>query len=144
MGHCGPPHKGCHFILVKTTYSGAKLAELYMSRIVCLHGVPKKIVSDRGSQFTSKFWEKLHESMDTKLNFSSAYYPQTDRQTERTNLILEDMLRACALKYRKIGTRACHTQNSHTTIVIKLVSRWLHMNRYTDASVEPHSSRVKP
>jgi hypothetical protein len=47
--------KVTHFIPVKTTYSGAKLAELYMSRIVCLHGVPKKIVSDRGSQFTSKF-----------------------------------------------------------------------------------------
>jgi hypothetical protein len=41
--------KVAHFILVKMTYAGAKLAELYMSRIVCLHGVPKKIVSDRGS-----------------------------------------------------------------------------------------------
>jgi transposase InsO family protein len=68
---------------------------------MCLHGVPKKIVSDRGSHFTSKFWEKLHESMDTKLNFSSAYHPQTDGQTERTNQILEDMFRACALKYGK-------------------------------------------
>jgi transposase InsO family protein len=93
--------KVAHFIPVKTTYSGAKLAKLYMSRIVCLHGVPKKIVSDRGSQFTSKFWEKLHESMDTRLNFSLAYHQQTDGQTERTNQILEDMLRACALKYGK-------------------------------------------
>jgi hypothetical protein len=41
--------KVAHFIPVKTTYSGAKLAELYMSRIVCLHGVPKKIASNRGS-----------------------------------------------------------------------------------------------
>jgi hypothetical protein len=41
--------KVAHFIPVKMTYSGAKLAELYMSRIVCLHGVLKKIVSDRGS-----------------------------------------------------------------------------------------------
>ena len=48
--------KVAHFILVKVTYSGAKLAELYMGRIVCLHGVPKKIVSDRGTQFTSHFW----------------------------------------------------------------------------------------
>ncbi|WVZ66968.1 hypothetical protein U9M48_016118 [Paspalum notatum var. saurae] len=91
--------KVAHFIPVKTTYSGARLAELYISRIVCLHGVPKKIVSDRGTQFTSHFWQRLHESMDTKLNFSSAYHPQTDGQTERTNQILEDMLRACALQY---------------------------------------------
>jgi hypothetical protein len=50
--------KVVHFIPVKTTYSGAKLAEFYMSRIVCLHGVPKKIMSDRGSQFTSKILEE--------------------------------------------------------------------------------------
>jgi hypothetical protein len=93
--------KVAHFVPVKTTYSSAKLAELYMSRIVCLHGVPKKIVLNRGSQFMSKVWEKLHESMDTKLNFSSAYHPQTEGQTKRTNQILEDMLRACALKYGK-------------------------------------------
>lgn len=91
--------KVAHFIPVKITYSEAKLAELYMSRIVCLHGVPKKIVSDRGTQFTSRFWEKLHQSLGTKLNFSSAYHPQTDGQTERTNQILEDMLRACALEH---------------------------------------------
>jgi transposase InsO family protein len=93
--------KVAHLIPVKITFSGAKLAELYMSRIVCLHGVPKKIMSDRGSQFTSKFWEKLHGSMDTRLNFSSAYHPRTNEQAERTNQILEDMLRACALKYGK-------------------------------------------
>jgi hypothetical protein len=86
--------KAAHFIPGKMTYSRATLTELYMSQIVCLHGVPKKIVSDRGSQFTSKFWEKLHESMDTKLNFSSTY-------VERINQILEDILRACALKYGK-------------------------------------------
>jgi hypothetical protein len=91
--------KVAHFIPVKTTYSGAQLAELYMSRIVCLHGVPKKIISDRGTQFTSPYWKRLHESMDTKLNFSSAYHPQTDGQTDRTKQVLEDMLRACALKH---------------------------------------------
>ena len=93
--------KVAHFIPVKITYTGAKLAKMYMARIVCLHGVPKKIVSNKGPQFTSKFWEKLHESLDTILNFSSAYHLQTDGQTERTNQILEDMLRACALKYGK-------------------------------------------
>jgi hypothetical protein len=47
--------KSAHFISVKTNYSSAVLATLYMSRIVCLHGVPKKIVSDKGKQFTSHF-----------------------------------------------------------------------------------------
>jgi hypothetical protein len=52
--------KAAHFIQVKTTYNNAVLAELYMSRIVCLHGIPKKIVLDRGTQFTSQFWQQLH------------------------------------------------------------------------------------
>jgi hypothetical protein len=51
--------KVAHFILVKTTDKGSKLAELYIARIVCLHRVPKKIVSDIGTQFTSRFWEKV-------------------------------------------------------------------------------------
>src|SRR3954468_19033549 len=89
--------KVAHFIPVKTTYTSAKLAKIYMSRIVCLHGVPKSIVSDRGTQFTSHFWRQLHESLGTRLEFSTASHPQTDGQTERTNQILEDMLRACAL-----------------------------------------------
>jgi hypothetical protein len=89
--------KVAHFIPVKITYKGSQLVELYMALIVCLHGVPKKIVSDRGSQFTSRFWKTFHENMDTELSFSSAYHPQTDGQTERTNQVLEDMLRACAL-----------------------------------------------
>jgi transposase InsO family protein len=72
-----------HFIPVKTTYNSAVLAELYMSRIVCLHGIPKKIVLDRGTQFTSHFLHQLHEALDTHLKFSLAYHPQTDGQTER-------------------------------------------------------------
>jgi transposase InsO family protein len=91
--------KVAHFIPIKTTYYGPQLAELYMSRLVCLNGVSKKIVSDRGTQFTSTFWERSHETLDTKLRFSSAYQPQTNGQTERVNQILEDMLRACALQY---------------------------------------------
>jgi transposase InsO family protein len=70
-----------------------------MLRIVCLYGVLKKIVSNRESQFTLRYWERLHETLDTQLRFSSAYHPQTDGQTERINQILEDMLRVCALQY---------------------------------------------
>jgi hypothetical protein len=47
--------KVAHFIPVKTTYSAAKLAELYMTKIVCIYGVSEKIVSNRDSHFTSMF-----------------------------------------------------------------------------------------
>jgi transposase InsO family protein len=88
-----------HIIPIKTTYSGPQLVELYMLRIVCLHGVPKKIVSDRGTQFTWNFRERLQETLDVQLRFSSAYHPQTDGPIERVNQILKDMLRACAQQY---------------------------------------------
>jgi transposase InsO family protein len=91
--------KVAHFIPVKATYSGPQLVELYMSRIVCLQGVPKKIVSDRGTQFTSWCWERMHQNLDTQLHFSSTYHHQIDGQIERVNQILEDILRACALQY---------------------------------------------
>ena len=51
--------KVAHFIPVKTTYSTQKLAKLYLSHIVCLHGVPKTIISDQGTQFVAKFWDHL-------------------------------------------------------------------------------------
>jgi hypothetical protein len=69
-----------HLRLVKTTYTGPQLAELCSYRIVCFHGVPMRIVSDRETQVISKFWEGLHETLDTHWNFSSAYHPQTNGQ----------------------------------------------------------------
>jgi hypothetical protein len=53
----------------------------------------------RVTQFILKFWKRLHETLDTHLNFSSAYYPQANKLTKRVNHILEDMLSACALQY---------------------------------------------
>jgi hypothetical protein len=91
--------KLAHFLPVKTLYPAKAYAELYSARILSLHGVPKTIVSDRGSQFISKFWEHLHKSLGTKLIRSSAYHPQIGGQTERVNQILEDMLRSCVLAY---------------------------------------------
>ena len=67
--------KVAHFIPVKTTYTSAKLAKIYMTRIICLHEVPRSIVSDRGTQFTSKFWKQLHETLGTRLEFSTAFHP---------------------------------------------------------------------
>jgi transposase InsO family protein len=77
----------------------ATFAEIYIARILSLHGIPKTIVSDRGPQFVSKFWEVHHKALGTKLLHSSAYHPQTSGQTERVNQILEDMLQACVLEF---------------------------------------------
>jgi hypothetical protein len=93
--------KTAHFLSVHTTYNAKKYAEIYLDQIIHLHGVPKMIISDRGAQFISHFWEQLQYALGTKLIRSSAYHPQTDRQTERINQILEDMLRACVLQYDK-------------------------------------------
>jgi transposase InsO family protein len=67
--------KVAHFIPVKTTFGGATLTRIYLKEIVRLHGIPRKIVSDRGTQFTSKFWTSLQKTMGTKLDFSTAYHP---------------------------------------------------------------------
>jgi transposase InsO family protein len=72
-----------------------------MDHIVRLHGIPKTIISDRGTQFVARFWEQLHECLGTQLIRSSSYHPQTDGQTERINQILEDMLRASILHFDK-------------------------------------------
>jgi hypothetical protein len=93
--------KSAHFIPVHTTYKAKKYAEIYLERVVCLHGIPKTIVSDRGAPFVSRFWEQLQELLGTKLLRSTAYHPQTDGQTERVNQILEDLLKACVLHFDK-------------------------------------------
>src|SRR5438105_399708 len=93
--------KTAHFLPVKTAYPTKTYAELYIARIVCLHGVPKTITSDRGPQFIARFWEQLQESLGTKLIHSSAYHPQTSGQVERINQVLEDMLRSCVITFAK-------------------------------------------
>jgi hypothetical protein len=91
--------KSAHFIPVRKDYRASDYAKIYFNRIVSLHGVPKTIVSDRGTQFVNAFWKHLHKSLGTKLLHSTAYHPQTGGQTERVNQILEDMLRSCVLSY---------------------------------------------
>ncbi|KAJ8649037.1 hypothetical protein MRB53_002060 [Persea americana] len=76
------------------------LAELFVNENVSRHGQPVSITSDRDSRFVLRFWKMLHESMGTKLQFSTAYHPQTNGQLERTIHTLEDMLRACVLDFK--------------------------------------------
>ena len=65
--------KSAHFIPVRTDYSLDRLAEMYVSQIVKLHGVPISIVSNRDPRFTSRFWKKLQDTLGTKLHFITAF-----------------------------------------------------------------------
>ena len=64
------------------------------------HGLPDDIISDRGTQFTSKFWQSLFKILLVEIKLSSAYHPQTDGQTERVNQVLEQYLR-CSINYHQ-------------------------------------------
>ncbi|GJW27937.1 putative reverse transcriptase domain-containing protein [Tanacetum coccineum] len=77
------------------------LTRLYIKEIVSQHGVPISIISDRDSHFTSRFWQSMQSALGTQLDMSTAYHPQTDRQSERTTQTLKDMLRACVIDFRK-------------------------------------------
>ena len=91
--------KSAHFIPVRTDFSLQKLAKLYVAKIVRLHGVPVSIISDRDPIFTSRVWQRLHEALGTRSNFSKAFHPQTDGQSERVIQILKDMLRGCVIDF---------------------------------------------
>ena len=92
--------KTAHFLPIHTTWSGDRLAQVYLDEVVRLHGVPVSIVSDRDPRFTSHFWRSLQDALGTRLDFSTAFHPQSDGQSERTIQTLEDMLRACVLDFR--------------------------------------------
>ncbi|KAJ8899110.1 hypothetical protein K2173_010446 [Erythroxylum novogranatense] len=92
--------KSSHFLAIKQTDSLHVLAKKYIGEIVRLHGIPDSIVSDRDPRFTLKIWGSLQEVLDTKLNFSTVFHPQTDGQSERTIRTLEGMLRACVMDFR--------------------------------------------
>ena len=85
--------KVAHFIPVKSTCKVTDISNIFMKEIFRLHGMPKEIILDRDTKFTSNFWKSLFAGFETKLLFSIAYHPQMDGKTERVNQVLEDMLR---------------------------------------------------
>ena len=86
--------KFVHFIPLSHLYTVAKVAAVFMKNVFKLHGMPKTIISDRGSVFTAHFWQELFKLQGTELVMFSAYHPQSDGQTEVVNRSLEQYLRA--------------------------------------------------
>ena len=91
--------KSAHFLPIRLDNSMDRLAKLYVSEIFRLHGIPLSIVSDRNPWFTSRFWKELQSAFGTRLNFSTAFHPQTDGQSEIVIQVLGDMLRGCVLDF---------------------------------------------
>ena len=84
--------KVAHFIPGSLKDGSLALAKKFVQEIFRLHGVPETIISDRDTRMTSRFWTTLNASLGTQLNFSTAYHPQTDGQTERVNQVVENLL----------------------------------------------------
>ena len=85
--------KMAHFIPCSKALTSAQLADLFVNNVLRLHGLPRDIVSDRGSIFVSQFWTSLMKNLNISQSLSSAYHPQSDGQTERVNQSLEQYLR---------------------------------------------------
>jgi hypothetical protein len=88
--------KMTHFVACKKTMDAARIAHFYFREIVRLHGVLRSITSDWDTKFISNFWRSLWGKLGTMLNFSNAYHPQTNGQTEVVNRSLGNLLRCLA------------------------------------------------
>ena len=86
--------KMVHYEPVKVTIDAPGLAEVIIDVVVRHHGLPDSIISDRGAIFTSKFWSSLCYFLGIKRRLSTAFYPQTNGQTERRNSTMEAYLQA--------------------------------------------------
>ena len=91
--------KSAHFIPFKIDYSMDRLAELYVDEIFRMNGVHLSIVSDQDPRFISRFWKELQSTLGIRLNFSTTFHSQTDRQSERLIQVLKDMLRGCVMEF---------------------------------------------
>jgi hypothetical protein len=81
------------FIPTNKTITADQFCDLFIAYIFAQHGMPHEIISDRGSIFTSKFWQRFCDLVKVKTNLSTAFHPQSDGQTERVNQVVEQYIR---------------------------------------------------
>ncbi|GMF53907.1 unnamed protein product [Phytophthora fragariaefolia] len=81
-------------VAVRKSVTAPQAAQRFVDNVIRHHGLPEAFVSDRYPRFVSHFWQHLFRLLGTRLDMSTADYPQTDGQTERVNRVLEDTLRS--------------------------------------------------
>jgi len=85
--------KQVHFIPIHTMVTAEGAARLFLHQVWKLHSLPKCVISDHRPQFVARFTKELYRLLRIKLVSSTAWHPQTDRQTERVNQELDQYLR---------------------------------------------------
>jgi len=85
--------KMVHFIPTTEKTTAGGLARLFRDNVWKLHSLPESIISDRGPQFAAGVMRELNAMLGIKSKLSTAFYPQTNKQTERMNQELEQYLR---------------------------------------------------
>jgi hypothetical protein len=118
--------KYAHFIPLKHPYTAENLAQVFMTQLFKLHGMPQSIISDRDSSFTSKFWTEVFKLQGVFLSFSTAYHPQSDGQSEAVNKYVENYLRCM------VGDKP------------KEWVSWLHLGEYCYNTSFHHSTKLTP
>ena len=92
--------KSARFIPVKFTYSAEDYARIFIDEILSHHGIPLSIISDRGAQFTFRFWWLFKKDLSTTVKLSITFHPQTYGQAERTIQTFDDILRECIIDFK--------------------------------------------
>jgi hypothetical protein len=114
--------KMAHFIPTKDSAIAQETGRLFFTHIFKHHGLSKDIVSDRDLKFTSKFWRTLWKCMGSKLKMNTFFRPQTDGQTERVNLVIQQFLKNYVATNQQDWVdhlelvEFCYNNSKHSTI----------------------------
>ncbi|GJR35276.1 putative reverse transcriptase domain-containing protein [Tanacetum coccineum] len=109
--------KSSHFLPMREDYKMDRLDRLYLNEIVARHGVLISIILDHDSRFRSRFWQSMQEALGTRLDMSTAYHPQTDGQSERTNQDYGNMLKASSCDFEEVVDVHLPLLSPHITLV---------------------------
>lgn len=118
-----------HFLPLAHPYTSQTVAKLFLDNVYKLHGMPVSIVTDRDKVFTSSFWKELFSILAVTLNFSTAYHPQSDGQTERLNQCVETYLRCMTSATPKYWSRW-----------LSLAEHWYNTNYHSATKTTPFQS----